>query len=109
MPRPSKWKSKTTAIRVPEHAADQLLAIARQLDVPSGFVQNPAPSPIICTIDSAKGTERYLIQAEPCTDEEMEQVDQALDWLYGQLKGRSRDDLLYVAAKIAQAVGTPLP
>lgn len=109
MPRPSNWKSPTTAIRVPAHAVDQLMAIARQLDTQS-FVQNPAaPPPLIFTIESAKGTERYFVQAEPCTDEELEQIDQALDRLYEQLQGHKTEELLYVAAKIAQAVGKRLP
>ena len=108
MPRPSKWQSKTTAIRVPEHAAEQLLAIAKQLDSQS-FVQNPAVEPLLFTIEASKGVERYLIQAEPCTEDEMAQVEAALAKLYAKLGGGKLDDLLYVAAKIAQQVGTPLP
>ncbi|MFQ4134783.1 hypothetical protein PGN35_000515 [Nodosilinea sp. PGN35] len=41
--RPPKWSGPTRAIRVPEHLADHLLAIARQLDQPDN-VQNPSES-----------------------------------------------------------------
>lgn len=34
MPRKSQWNSPTTAIRIPEHCADDLLAIAKLLDAP---------------------------------------------------------------------------
>ena len=40
MPRPPKWSGPSRAIRVPEHLADHLLEIARQLDQPDN-VQNP--------------------------------------------------------------------
>lgn len=40
MPRPPKWSGPSRAIRVPEHLADHLLDIARQLDQPNN-VQNP--------------------------------------------------------------------
>lgn len=45
MSRPPKWKSPTTAIRVPEQYADELLKWARQWDAGEGvesFVQNPS-------------------------------------------------------------------
>lgn len=41
MPRPPKWSGPSRAIRVPEHLADHLLDIARQLDQPDN-VQNPS-------------------------------------------------------------------
>lgn len=41
MARPPKWNGPTKAIRVPEHLAKHLLAIARQLDQPDN-VQNPS-------------------------------------------------------------------
>lgn len=41
MARPPKWNGPTRAIRVPEHLADHLLVIARQLDQPNN-VQNPS-------------------------------------------------------------------
>lgn len=41
MPRPPKWSGPSRAIRVPEHLADHLLDIARQLDIPDN-VQNPS-------------------------------------------------------------------
>lgn len=40
MGRPAKWSGPTRAIRVPEHLAEHLLAIASQLDHPDN-VQNP--------------------------------------------------------------------
>lgn len=47
MGRPAKWSRPTTAIRVPEHLADHLLDIARQLDKPEpNNVQNPSGLPI---------------------------------------------------------------
>jgi len=46
--RPAKWSGPTTAIRVPEHLAQHLLDIARQLDnpEPANNVQNPSGLPI---------------------------------------------------------------
>lgn len=46
--RPAKWSGPTRAIRVPDHLADQLLTIARQLDTPepADNVQNPSGLPI---------------------------------------------------------------
>ncbi|MBF2034516.1 MAG: hypothetical protein IGR92_03315 [Leptolyngbyaceae cyanobacterium T60_A2020_046] len=46
MPRPPSWNSPATAIRVPVHLSQQLLAIARCMDAGDsggyqGFVQNP--------------------------------------------------------------------
>lgn len=48
MGRPAKWSRPTTAIRVPEHLAEHLLDIARQLDnpEPASNVQNPSGLPI---------------------------------------------------------------
>jgi hypothetical protein len=48
MGRPAKWSRPTTAIRVPEHLAEHLLDIARQLDnpEPANNVQNPSGLPI---------------------------------------------------------------
>lgn len=43
MGRPAKWSGPTTAIRVPQHLADHLIEIARQLDQQNN-VQNP-PEP----------------------------------------------------------------
>lgn len=45
--RPAKWSRPTKAIRVPEHLADHLLDIARQLDnpEPANNVQNPSGLP----------------------------------------------------------------
>lgn len=104
MPRPSKWKSKTTSIRVPEHTVEQLLAIARQIDS-GGFVQNSPRPPTLLTIETAKETERYLIESPELTADESIKVDQALAKLEKHLKGRKMEDRLYVAAKFAQRVG----
>ncbi|MEA5447127.1 hypothetical protein VB780_01000 [Leptolyngbya sp. CCNP1308] len=48
MGRPSNWSGPTRAIRVPEHLAEHLLTIARQLDnpEPANNVQNPSGLPI---------------------------------------------------------------
>lgn len=48
MGRPAKWSRPTTAIRVPEHLAEHLLDIARELDnpEPANNVQNPSGLPI---------------------------------------------------------------
>ncbi|MEP0906885.1 hypothetical protein NC969_15360 [Leptolyngbya subtilissima ST-M1] len=46
--RPAKWSGPTTPIRVPQHLAEHLLAIARELDSPESAnnVQNPSGLPI---------------------------------------------------------------
>lgn len=45
--RPAKWSGPTRAIRVPEHLAEHLIAIARELDNPEpNNVQNPSGLPI---------------------------------------------------------------
>jgi hypothetical protein len=36
MPRKSNWNGSTTVIRIPEHCADDLVAIAKLLDCPHG-------------------------------------------------------------------------
>lgn len=48
MARPAKWNGPTRAIRVPDHLAEHLLSIARQLDnpEPANNVQNPSGLPI---------------------------------------------------------------
>ena len=48
MGRPLKWSGPTRAIRVPDHLAQHLLDIARQLDnpEPANNVQNPSGLPI---------------------------------------------------------------
>lgn len=47
MGRPSNWSGPTRAIRVPEHLAEHLIDIARQLDNPEpNNVQNPSGLPI---------------------------------------------------------------
>jgi hypothetical protein len=51
--RPSAWKSPTKAIRVPEHLADQLLALARQME--AGEVPTPLPS-------ASKNPEKPLLE-----------------------------------------------
>lgn len=45
--RPAKWSGPTRAIRVPEHLAEHLIAIARELDNPKpNNVQNPSDLPL---------------------------------------------------------------
>lgn len=47
MGRPSNWSGPTRAIRVPDHLAEHLMAIARELDNPEpNNVQNPSGLPI---------------------------------------------------------------
>jgi hypothetical protein len=41
--RPAKWSGPTTAIRVPEHLAQHLLTIARQLDTPQAAEPSTTP------------------------------------------------------------------
>lgn len=72
--RPAKWSGPTRAIRVPDHLADHLLTIARQLDNPdpANNVQNPTDLPIcaplppyLLTSSSAKGAYHYTVNPPP--------------------------------------------
>ena len=106
MPRPSKWRSKTTAIRVPEHAADQLLAIARQLDAPSGFVQNPKPT--LITIDDFATAERYILQNEHLTADEEAIIESAMSELWSHCETMRPDDKWLLLANLVQATMKPI-
>lgn len=106
MPRPSKWNSKTTAIRVPEHAADQLLAIARQIDAQCGFVQNPEPLGV--TIEDNATTERYILLQEPLTEDEQAIIDQAISSMQPDLNKLRPDERLLLFASLVQACMAPI-
>lgn len=106
MPRPSKWKSKTTAIRVPEHAADHLLEIARQLDAPSSFVQNLQPT--LITIEDYATTERYILQNEPLSADEEAIVESAMSELWAQCETLSPNEKWLLLADLVQATLKPL-
>lgn len=99
MPRPSAWNNPTTAIRVPAHAVDAVIALAKQLD--QGFVQNdatPTRGPVIVAI----GEERYLCQPPDAPPETWELADQLIDQHLSHL---DQDGLLLAIAHLAPKVG----
>lgn len=91
MGRPSAWNSPTVAVRVPVHAVDQLLVIARQLDTPRSFVQNSAPRMI--TIERGPERKQYLLGLDSVelTPQEDALVEQMVDKFMDSVDKRDRD------------------
>jgi len=107
MPRPSNWNSPTTAIRIPAHAAEQLLAIARQLDSPSdGFVQNPSTPPLLISVDDTSGDNQYLIEAVQLSPEDDEAVELAIAQVDRSIDGER--ELLLFLAEFVKRTQTPI-
>lgn len=120
MARPSKWGTPTTAIRVPEHLAEALLAIARSLegDVPSAkpdpemaaylsFVQNSIKPKLLTIRDSEDDFKEhhYIIQADPLSFTEYQQVKQISERIHQEIfDGLSAEDRLYLLSKLAQEI-----
>jgi hypothetical protein len=109
MPRPSSWNSPTTAIRVPAHAVDALLALARQLDQADN-VQNleDAPAPYLFACETYdQGTQRYLIcPPADASEETWAEADRLVDELFKQFP--DEDDRLLLLANFAKLWGKPL-
>lgn len=107
MGRPSKWSSETESVRLPKHAIEQCLKLAQLLDSAqsSGFVQNLEP--MLATV----GEGQFLIQPEPLSRREIEQVDNLYQEVMAELraKGLTRhQDLCLVVSKLVEVCGTPL-
>lgn len=102
MPRPSNWNSPTAAVRVPAHAVDAVIALARQLDKepPQSFVQNPSGPYLV-----SDGEDRYLIPTPTAPPEMWEQADRLIDELFHE---HDQDDLLLILAKLAKHWGKPI-
>ena len=108
MARPKSWNSPTAAIRVPAHAVDAVMALARQLDsqpTSTGFVQNPGR--YLITI--AKGFDdeaRYLLQPPADISEaEAALVDGLVDQFFAAHDER---DLLAIYSRLVEKTLTPL-
>lgn len=106
MGRPSKWSGKTTAIRVPEHLADQLMELAQQLD--QGFVQNEKPA--IETFDGpylvSVNEKRYLVDPpKALIGAEAEALREAT----ALLDGLSHKELMLLLARLTEEWCEPLP
>ncbi len=102
MGRPSNWSGPTTAIRVPEHLAQHLLDIARQLDSPANNVQNPT-GPYLLTSEGQCGTYRLFLNPPRDLSPLMEHAigeycDQVLDEL-------SERDRLLLLARLVEEMG----
>ncbi len=122
MSRPSKWNTPTTSIRVPAHAVDRLLELARALDMlpPTAepdpefaeyvsFVQNLQP----CLFSIQDGAElrRYWIECSPPTFEEWKLLCEVQERLLAQMdaEGWRQDARLYVISRMVEQVFKPLP
>ena len=108
MPRPSAWNSPTTAIRVPAHAVDAVMMLARKLDQEpqTGFVQNPdqPPPPYMVTVDN----DAYICHPPTTTPEEDALIDQAmakLDAIIAAKGLRAHDTYALLVADLAPRVG----
>lgn len=108
MARPSNWNSPTVAIRVPAHAVDALMALAKQLDRDN--VQNlppEQPGPYILTTETYKdGVQRYLIQADADTPAEVwAEADLLVDKMCAGLDENGR---MFLLSRLAQEWGRAL-
>lgn len=108
MARPPKWNGKTTAIRVPEHCAPQLLALAQQLDKP--FVQNdPPPKQYLVSIENQNRSERFLISEPPdLTPEELATVAELEERFWQSLQHLTEDERMVVFCELARAIAPPI-
>lgn len=107
MGRPSKWNGPTESVRLPAHAIEQCLKLAQMLDQANegGFVQNLEPA--LVTVDD----EKFLIQPEPLTQADLEQVDELYQQLMSEMKARGmtrHQDLCVVFSELVKAWGTKL-
>lgn len=122
MPRPSKWNSPTTSIRVPAHAVARLLELARAIDMPppatepdpefaeyASFVQNLQP--YLLTIQDGAELKRYWIECSPPTFEEWELLCEVQERLLARMdaEGLNRDARLYAISRMVEQVFKPLP
>ena len=104
MARPARWNSLTVAIRVPAHAVEKLLELARILDRES-FVQNSVTDPLMVTVD---GTPYYFPPVE-VTAEESDLLDRLIDELLAESDrlGIKERDRIVLIGEIAKRVGDP--
>jgi hypothetical protein len=100
MARPAKWNAQTTSIRVPEHAVDQLLDLARLLD--QGFVQNSPSSPSRVEIYMIGVDDERFIVSGDVADPRLEPIMQRLDSECEKLGLDKQESRLLFAAKLAQ-------
>jgi len=106
MARPPKWNSPTEAIRVPAHAVDAVMALAKQLD--GSYVNDPSPDK---TVLVTWGNESYLIN-DPgnLSPEQNQAIDQAVDefWHIASESGLDHDDVLYIIGELSSQCGRPI-
>lgn len=109
MPRKSNWKtSRTKAIRVPAHLADQLLSLARSIEDQQRFVQNDEPTDsAMVTLQRPGGEpERHIVSAPISTWQQAENITREL--LATKLAHLSEGQRLEFAYRLAEAVfGAP--
>ena len=102
MARPAKWNTQTTSIRVPEHAVDQLLELARLLD--QGFVQNSAPRvQTFQTFLVGVDEKRFLVTGD-CNDPRLDPIMQSLDAEMERLGLTKRDHQARFLAAMVEAM-----
>jgi hypothetical protein len=106
--RPAKWQTPTTAIRVPEHLAPQLLALARQMEQ-EGSVQNSGEESYLISVETLQGLERYLVRAPvDLTADETQLLDEAVDYAMEIMEGLKPDERWLVVGELAKAWGQKL-
>ena len=105
MPRPPRWNSPTEAIRVPAHAVEKILELARLLDGQS-FVQNSTTDPLMVTVDEKP----YYFPPQSITAEESEMLNRLVEKLLAESDrlGIKERDRIVLIGEIAKRVGDPL-
>lgn len=125
MPRPPKWNSLTESVRLPAHAIEACLALAKALDTPlpettsdpalvrqfadyTSFVQNCA-KPKLVTIQKGPVPRLYVLQSEVISFEEYQQVEVALNKLLTLMdaEGLRKDERLYLFSCLVEEVFEP--
>ena len=108
MPRPSAWNSPTTAIRLPKHAVEACLELARTLDQPisEGFVQNT--DPLLITVGQGTECDRYLLPSQALTPEQANQMDTLIDQVLATVPGLGKDAEALLLAELTPRVLSPI-
>ncbi len=102
MPRPSPWNSPTKAIRVPEHATEACLQLARMLDQDSPEVLYKT-EPLLVTIDDR----RYLMPPQAITPEQAAWANDLIDQVLATAElGKDAEALLL--SELAPRILSPL-
>lgn len=119
MPRPAKWNSPTGSVRLPQHAIEACVQLARALDAPlpepqddpefaayESFVRNLKPH--LVNLTDKHGVRRYLVRCDqPPTFEQWKLLNQVEARLLRECERRQVNPLL-VFSKLVEQVFQPL-